>query len=83
MHELGIAQSILKGVQEKAREHKAEKVTLINVKVGQLKMVSDGSLQEAFALVAKGTSAEGAELRIEFTPGDELSIENIEAEVGE
>lgn len=81
MHELGIAQSILKGVLEKAKEHRANEITLISVKVGQMKMVSDGSLQEAFSLIAKGTLAEGAELRIEFVPGDELTVENMEAEI--
>ncbi|MCD5390530.1 hydrogenase maturation nickel metallochaperone HypA [candidate division NPL-UPA2 bacterium] len=81
MHELGIAQSILKGVLEKAKEHRANEITLINVKVGQMKKVSDSSLQEAFSLIARGTLAEGAELRIELVPGDGLSVEDMEAEI--
>jgi hydrogenase nickel incorporation protein HypA/HybF len=80
MHEFGIAESILKGVLKNIEKDKVKKVSRINLKVGQMKMVTEESLQNAFDLVSKDTPARGAKLGIEFIPGNDLVIENIEAE---
>ncbi len=80
MHEIGIAESILKGVLMRAKEHKIKKISKISLRVGELKMVSNDSLQGAFDLVSQGTIAEGARLEVDFIPGDELSIQEIEVE---
>ncbi len=80
MHEFGIAQDILKGVLKSIDIDKIKKVSQINLKVGEMKMLTEESLQNAFELVSKDTRLEGAKLGIEFIPGNDLVIENIEAE---
>ena len=80
MHEFGIAQDILKGVLKSIDTDKIKKVSQINLKVGEMKMLTEESLQNAFELVSKDTRLEGAKLGIEFIPGNDLVIENIEAE---
>ena len=65
MHELSIAGAIV----DIATRHAGERrVALVEVKVGQLRQVVPGALEFAFALVAEGTAAEGAELRIDEIP---------------
>jgi len=62
MHELSIAESIV----AVAERHAAGRpVCAVDVKVGLLRQVMPGALEFAFELTAKGTSLDGAELRIE------------------
>jgi hydrogenase nickel incorporation protein HypA/HybF len=62
MHELAIAESIVRIACAHAGERRIAKVEL---KVGHLRQVVPDALTFAFALVAEGTNAEGAELAIE------------------
>ena len=82
MHEFGIARTILESVLKKAEGHGAKKISRIALKVGQLKMVTPSSLQNAFDLVSSGTAAEGAKLKVEEVAGDELSVQSIEVDTG-
>ena len=62
MHELSLADAIV----AIAREHAgARRVTGVDVKVGRLRQVVPDALAFAFELVASGTNADGAELRLE------------------
>jgi hydrogenase nickel incorporation protein HypA/HybF len=62
MHELSIAESIV----ALAERHAAGRaVYAVDVKVGHLRQVVPSALEFAFELTAKGTSLEGAELRLE------------------
>jgi hydrogenase nickel incorporation protein HypA/HybF len=62
MHELSIAEAIV-AVAERHAAGRA--VHAVDVRVGHLRQVVPGALEFAFELTAKGTSLEGAELRIE------------------
>jgi hydrogenase nickel incorporation protein HypA/HybF len=65
MHELSIADAIVRI----ARAHAGERrITAVEVKVGHLRQVVPSALELAFALVAEGTPAEGAELALEVVP---------------
>jgi hydrogenase nickel incorporation protein HypA/HybF len=65
MHELSIAGAIVRI----ACDHAAgRRVVKVEVKVGHLRQVVPASLAFAFALVAEGTAAEGAELEMEEVP---------------
>jgi hydrogenase nickel incorporation protein HypA/HybF len=65
MHELSIAESVLRIVDGHARGRQVTKVTL---RVGHLRQVVPSALDFAFELVAQGTVAEGAALEIEEVP---------------
>jgi hydrogenase nickel incorporation protein HypA/HybF len=65
MHELSIADAVVRIVCDHAG---GRPVTRVELKVGHLRQVVPSSLAFAFALVAEGTVAEGAELAIEEVP---------------
>ena len=65
MHELSIAESVVRIACEHAG---GRRVARVDLKVGRLRQVVPGALTFAFELVAQGTEAEGAELAIEDVP---------------
>jgi hydrogenase nickel incorporation protein HypA/HybF len=65
MHELAIADAVVGIV---SRHAGGRRVTAVEVQVGHLRQVVPDALAFAFGLVAEGTSAEGAELRLEEVP---------------
>jgi hydrogenase nickel incorporation protein HypA/HybF len=65
MHELSIADAILHIALDHARGRPIEAV---EVKLGHLRQVVPDALAFAWALVAEGTLAEGAELQMEVVP---------------
>ena len=62
MHELSIAESVVRIAERHADGRRVAKVEL---KVGHLRQVVPSALAFAFALVAQGTCVEGAELAME------------------
>jgi hydrogenase nickel incorporation protein HypA/HybF len=62
MHELSIAESVVRIATEHADGRRIHRVDL---RVGHLRQVVPSALEFAFELVAQGTPAEGAELAIE------------------
>jgi hydrogenase nickel incorporation protein HypA/HybF len=65
MHELAIAE----GIVEVAERHAAgRRVYAVDVTVGHLRQVVPAALEFGFELVARGTTVEGAELRISEVP---------------
>ena len=65
MHELSIAESVVRVASRHARGRSVAKVT---VKAGHLRQIVPSALEFAFELVAQGTEVEGAELEIEEIP---------------
>jgi len=81
MHEYHLAESVLKSILEKTKNMPGIKgITLIRLKIGDLKMVSKETFSETFKQVAKGTLCEGARLDIEEVMGDVLVVKDIEGE---
>jgi hydrogenase nickel incorporation protein HypA/HybF len=68
MHELAITQSLFKIVLEQALKAGAKKVTGINLRIGRLTGYVPEAVEMNFGLLAAGTMAEGAGLRIEWVP---------------
>ena len=62
MHELAIAEGIVRIAAEHAGERR---VTKVELKVGHLRQVVPAALAFGFELVAHGTVVEGAELQID------------------
>lgn len=78
MHELAIAQSILKSLIEKTKDMNLKKVGSIQLRVGRINLIHDEPLQEAFDLVAKDTVFEGTRLDIEEVEGAEITVLSVE-----
>ena len=80
MHELAIADSIVRIACAHAGGRKVAKVEL---KVGHLRQVVPSALEFSFALVAEGTELEGAELRRRQAPGGPAAQRRQEAAAAE
>jgi hydrogenase nickel incorporation protein HypA/HybF len=68
MHELSVCQALLTQVADLARDHRANAVHKIVIRVGPLAGVEPRLLAQAFPLACAGTLAEAAELVIEELP---------------
>jgi hydrogenase nickel incorporation protein HypA/HybF len=62
VHELSIAEAVVRIAEAHAVGHRVAKVEL---RVGHLRQVVPSALEFAFELVAEGTTVEGAELELE------------------
>ena len=81
MHEYHLAESVLKSILEKTKHMSDIKsITLIRLKIGNLKMVSKETFSETFKQGANGTICANAKLDIEEVMGDTLVVEDIEGE---
>lgn len=65
MHELAIADAVVRIASERAV---GRRVTKVELTVGHLRQVVPSALEFSFALVAEGTIVEGAELVVEHVP---------------
>jgi len=68
MHELSAATSIVQTVLKVAKERSVRRVKAVRVEVGDLTLLNPDQLRFCFEVAARGTLAEGAELRIERKP---------------
>lgn len=68
MHELSLCQALLDQVEQIARQHGAQRVERILLRIGPLSGVEASLLRHAYPLAAVGTLAEEAELAIEPAP---------------
>ena len=67
MHELSIAESV---VRIASRQADGRRVTKVQMKVGYLRQVVPSALTFGFGLLAEGTPVEGAELEMEQVPAE-------------
>lgn len=65
MHEYPITEHIIKIASEHAQKNEAQKVTAINLVVGEASGFIGESIQMYFDIISEGTLCEGALLRIE------------------
>ncbi len=78
MHELSITQSILSITLEKAEEARANKVTRVNLTLGELSGMVDESIRFCFGFLSKDTPAAQADLAFRHQP-IKLRCRNCEA----
>jgi len=69
MHEMAIAESVVKIVEDHARKAGSDKVTLVRLEIGMLSHVEVPALRFGFEAVSKGSIVEGATLEIDHVPG--------------
>ncbi|MCE5212031.1 MAG: hydrogenase maturation nickel metallochaperone HypA [Deltaproteobacteria bacterium] len=68
MHELYLAESIIDIIQNYAARDGFKKVNSVSLSYGRLSCIEAKSLQFAFDVQAKGTTAEGAALEFKILP---------------
>ncbi len=69
MHEVALAEGILRIVQDVARRHGATRVATVTLEIGSLAHVEPRALAFCFDAVARRTPTEGARLASETVPG--------------
>ncbi len=68
MHEMSIAQGMLKVALDYAAEHHAQRITAFNIEISALADESDDSLRFYFETLTPGTIAQGARVEIVRAP---------------
>ncbi len=68
MHEMGIAQEILKLALNSAQERHAAQIRSINIKIGEFTAIEPECISFYLGLLAKDTLAQDASIRIETLP---------------
>lgn len=64
MHELSLAQSLVRRVEAEASKANLVKVTAVEVQLGALQAIEPELLAEAFKVAAAGTRSDGADLNL-------------------
>ena len=80
MHESHLIEPVIKGISEHAQKEGAKSVSKVRLKVGTLTGIKEDSLKETFAVLAKGTMLENAELEITFFPGSRIEVISFDVE---
>jgi hydrogenase nickel incorporation protein HypA/HybF len=75
MHELSVTESILAIVTRHATQAGAQRVTKINLVIGQLASIVDDSVQFYWDIIARDTLAEGAQLQFRRIPLEMLCLD--------
>lgn len=68
MHEMAIVQSVLDIALSAGRKAGAARITRIDIKMGEYSDVVPAVLRDYFAVAAKGTIADGAEIALARVP---------------
>ena len=68
MHELSIAQSLLKIVEDESEKHGVSQVIRVHVRIGALTAIVPEALTFSFEVLSERTVAEGAAIDIEVVP---------------
>lgn len=80
MHESHLIEPIIKGISEHAKKENAKAVTKVRLKIGEFTGVKEVSFKETFAVLAKGTPLENAELELTFFPGTKIEVVSFDVE---
>ncbi len=69
MHEYSLARALLDGLTEHLHQHPVEgRVRAVHVRKGELLILAEEALAEAWRILTDGTPVAGSELRIEKVP---------------
>lgn len=79
MHELPVAQGVLKIALRYAEQEHATRITDLYLVIGQLSSIVDDSVQYYWDIISRGTMAEGATLHFERIPMQMLCLDCAQA----
>lgn len=80
MHETHLIEPIVKGICEHAKSEGAKSVSKVRLKVGEFTGIKATSFRETFAVLAKGTILENAELELTFFLGSRIEVVSFDVE---
>ena len=69
MHEIGVVRSMMRTVEDFARENGIDEIVSIVLEIGDLSMIIPKYVEDIYSVVSKGTRFEGTELVIETVEG--------------
>lgn len=72
MHELSLAEGILRIIQDQARQHDFSRVQVLRLEIGRFAGVEKPALEFALDVVLRGSPAEGARIELIDLPGKAL-----------
>ena len=79
MHEVALALSLLSIVLSEAQAAEAKRVQTVTIQAGEYAAVNEQALTFAWNIATEGTAAEGAQLKLQSSPGSrDLIIESME-----
>jgi hydrogenase nickel incorporation protein HypA/HybF len=68
MHELHLAQDVLKKIEEEAQSRGLKKAAFAKVQIGESRITDPPEFKEILANISKGTVADGMQLELEIIP---------------
>lgn len=68
MHEFSTAQRLLEVALKAAEDKKALKIIELDLEIGSLTHLNDEQLKFSFKVISEGTIAEGAKVKVNYTP---------------
>lgn len=83
MHSLAIAQGILQAALAEAEKYGGRRIKAINVKIGDEHFTESDSIQFCLEAMAKGTVAEGAQIKVEVAGAATWPPGNLKGPIGE
>jgi Zn finger protein HypA/HybF involved in hydrogenase expression len=74
MHETHLIEPIIQGIAAHAEREGAQTVLKVRLRIGELTGVREASFKDTFAILAKETLLDGAELELSFFPGTQIEV---------
>ena len=68
MHELGLAEDILRKIKEEAKAKNMSKVSFAGLRIGETLVSDRPELEQLFSMISTGSLADGATLGITISP---------------
>jgi len=68
MHELALAEDILRKIKEEARKNNLPRISYAKIRIGETLVTDQPELIELFSMISTGTLAEGTKLDIVISP---------------
>ena len=78
MHEMTLAEGILKIAVDYAEKNKSPRVTKIGLLIGEMSYVEMDALNFSFEIMSRNTVAENAQLVVKKIPGRSLRVEYLD-----
>ncbi|MFC2017952.1 hydrogenase/urease maturation nickel metallochaperone HypA [Chloroflexota bacterium] len=78
MHSLAMAENIFKAALNEAGNHKGSRIKSINIRIAEENFTESDSLRFCLEEMARGTIAEGANVKIELVGMEESSLVTLE-----
>ena len=69
MHEIGVVRSMMRTVEDFARDNGIDEIVSIVLEIGDLSMIIPKYVEDIYSVVSKDTRFEGTELVIEMVEG--------------